>query len=589
MSIPRKSPARAATLLAGTVALMLSACGGTSASAPTITTQPADQAVVMGSTATFSVVATGSAPLSYQWSRNGTAIAGATSASYTTPATSLADTGTHYAVTVSNGAAPDATSATATLTVNPPPGTFEASATTISAGEGVILTYLFGSSESATLQEGTGTPVPVTSGGVTVVYPTETTTYTLAWTTGGHTWPIARTVTVKTYTPKHLYVVNGGSNTLSHFTVDMAGLGGPVSQRVGAGVATGTDPVHVASTPDEKFLYVANQGGNSISAYALNATTGAATPVAGSPFALPSDAAPFASVVSHSGKFLYVGCAGSIQVFAIGASGALTAAPSLKVTVTNRTKGDVLLHPSGNFLFVADAGNAVVKTYSVDAATGALAFVADAPSAGGPVGMTFDRAATHLVTRGSSTDPANNAAFNVFAVNPYTGVLASTTHFEGFGEIALWAPVAMANVRGADNGHHALAFGRQPGIDVLYDAYTGEVDQGTSLSAYWLDAGTGTFPSVNWEVGRGPVPYDPGTTAATPIYVDFWGSAGDSVFTDRGGQVLVLTSAFQNGQLAVWPVTPDGILVGGMIGDYHVDSGEPGDLPAHGVFTGTLQ
>jgi hypothetical protein len=60
------------------------------AAAPAITTPPASQSVTVGQTATFSVVATGTAPLSYQWEENGTAITGATSSSYTTAATTLA-------------------------------------------------------------------------------------------------------------------------------------------------------------------------------------------------------------------------------------------------------------------------------------------------------------------------------------------------------------------------------------------------------------------------------------------------------------------------------------------------------------------
>ncbi|TLZ35285.1 MAG: immunoglobulin domain-containing protein, partial [Gammaproteobacteria bacterium] len=59
--------------------------------APTITTQPASQTVSTGQTATFRVTATGTAPLSYQWQKNGTAIGGATAASYTTPATTASD------------------------------------------------------------------------------------------------------------------------------------------------------------------------------------------------------------------------------------------------------------------------------------------------------------------------------------------------------------------------------------------------------------------------------------------------------------------------------------------------------------------
>src|SRR2546421_62388 len=88
-----------------------------SATAPSITTQPASQTLTVGQTATFTVVATGTAPLSYQWQKNGTAITGATSATCTTPATTSADNGAQFVVVVSNVAG-NVTSNAATLTVN---------------------------------------------------------------------------------------------------------------------------------------------------------------------------------------------------------------------------------------------------------------------------------------------------------------------------------------------------------------------------------------------------------------------------------------------------------------------------------------
>src|SRR6185312_7472929 len=71
---------------------------------PSITQQPANKTVAVGQTATFSVVAAGTAPLSYQWQKGTTNIAGATSSSYTTPATTSADNNTQYRVMVSNSA-----------------------------------------------------------------------------------------------------------------------------------------------------------------------------------------------------------------------------------------------------------------------------------------------------------------------------------------------------------------------------------------------------------------------------------------------------------------------------------------------------
>ena len=84
---------------------------------PSITTQPASMAVLAGQAATFSVTATGTGTLTYQWKKSGAAISGATSSSYTAPATTIADSGAQFTVTVTNIAG-NITSNNATLTVN---------------------------------------------------------------------------------------------------------------------------------------------------------------------------------------------------------------------------------------------------------------------------------------------------------------------------------------------------------------------------------------------------------------------------------------------------------------------------------------
>ena len=85
--------------------------------APSITIEPVSQTVTTGQTATFTVVAAGTAPLSYQWRKSGTAISGATASTYTTPATTSADNGSQFTVVVSNTAG-SVTSSAATLTVS---------------------------------------------------------------------------------------------------------------------------------------------------------------------------------------------------------------------------------------------------------------------------------------------------------------------------------------------------------------------------------------------------------------------------------------------------------------------------------------
>lgn len=108
---------------------------------PQINTQPADQLAPYGYRAAFTVGADGELPLSYQWQRNGVAILGATSSTYSTPAVTLNDNGATYRCVITNPFG-SATSRAAVLTVttkqppvctisSPPPNTYYEAGDTI--------------------------------------------------------------------------------------------------------------------------------------------------------------------------------------------------------------------------------------------------------------------------------------------------------------------------------------------------------------------------------------------------------------------------------------------------------------------------
>lgn len=88
----------------------------TANSAPSITEQPVSVTVSAGQPATFSVSASGTPPLQYQWRRDGAAIAGATASTYTIQSTTAADDGAQISVVVTNNSG-SVTSTAATLTV----------------------------------------------------------------------------------------------------------------------------------------------------------------------------------------------------------------------------------------------------------------------------------------------------------------------------------------------------------------------------------------------------------------------------------------------------------------------------------------
>jgi hypothetical protein len=118
----------AVRLATTSICLALAACGGSAdappppetgpllAVPPTITQQPANLSVTAGQPASFTVAATGTAPLAYQWQRDGVDITGANATTYAIPATVLGDSSATFRAVVTNVAG-SATSNSATLTV----------------------------------------------------------------------------------------------------------------------------------------------------------------------------------------------------------------------------------------------------------------------------------------------------------------------------------------------------------------------------------------------------------------------------------------------------------------------------------------
>jgi formylglycine-generating enzyme required for sulfatase activity len=108
--------------------------------------------VTVGDPVIFTVVATGTAPLSYQWSLNNVSIPGANSDYYAIASAQVANAG-NYSVTVSNGTLPTATCVAVALTVNPV--ALAPSITTPPAGqtvtEGQSATFTVAATGSATL------------------------------------------------------------------------------------------------------------------------------------------------------------------------------------------------------------------------------------------------------------------------------------------------------------------------------------------------------------------------------------------------------------------------------------------------------
>ncbi len=189
-----------------------------------------------------------------------------------------------------------------------------------------------------------------------------------------------------------------------------------------------------------KFIYVPNLGSDDVSAYSVNATTGALTALAGSPFA--TEEGPFAMSADRQGARLFVANRGSaanpptITVFAIDATtGALTEtvdSPSeLSVAsppgANQSSVGKPNVHPSGSLGYVALGDRLYGAT--VNTTTGELTEIAGFPlTLSLTIGFgAFNGAGTFFyVPHGAGGNPGTITAYSV---NTASGVLTSIGSF----------------------------------------------------------------------------------------------------------------------------------------------------------------
>jgi hypothetical protein len=133
---------------------------------PTIVTHPAGQSLQMGQPLQLSVTASGAAPLTYQWLRNGTVLTGATTASYAVANATATDAGT-YSVLVQNALGSVYTNPATVTVTNPVPTavapaiTTQPQGRTVDAGTAVTLTVAATGTEPLAyqwLRNGTAVP-----------------------------------------------------------------------------------------------------------------------------------------------------------------------------------------------------------------------------------------------------------------------------------------------------------------------------------------------------------------------------------------------------------------------------------------------
>ncbi len=240
---------------------------------------------------------------------------------------------------------------------------------------------------------------------------------------------------------KFLFLAHANLNGIFVFTRD-ANTGALILVP-GSPFAAGANPFHVTVHPSANFLYASNSNDpmGSISAYVIDPTTGALTEIAGSPFATQAGfPGPSRLAIEPGGKFLYVGLGGSVNAnhfvaaFSIDPStGALTPVPGSPFS-TGRGSFSVAVDQSGMYLYTANAFDNTISAFAIDTGTGALSSVSGSPFTTGAVGgfpfaLALDPAGMFLYTANQGSDnisglsiDVTTGALTLISGSPFAGV-----------------------------------------------------------------------------------------------------------------------------------------------------------------------
>ena len=238
---------------------------------------------------------------------------------------------------------------------------------------------------------------------------------------------------------KVMLVANYGSGSVKSFRLEndgRIGADGSLLQHTGSSVNTNRQAAphahFIAADPGNRFALACDLGLDRVMAYRLNPTNAALEVQYGYSMAdVPPGAGARHLAFSHDGKSVYVlnemGC--SISRFSWDAKNGLlelgetiSALPSGVELKKNFTAAEILVHPSGKFVYATLRGHDSVSVFAVNKKSGQLTFVQNISSGGQmPRGLGIDPTGRWLFTGNQKSDNAVE-----FSIEAKTGKLTAT-------------------------------------------------------------------------------------------------------------------------------------------------------------------
>ncbi len=226
-------------------------------------------------------------------------------------------------------------------------------------------------------------------------------------------------------TGAHVFVANYGNGTISVFPVQANGGLGAATQTL----SPGANAHMIAPDATNRSVFVPCLGSNLVAQYRFDPGTGMLTPNTPASVPTAAGAGPRHIAFARDGRFAYVinELNSTMSAFSLdAATGRLTALQTLPTraagaTGTNTT-AEVVVHPSGTFLYGSNRGDNNIVVYAIDTTTGMLTVVEHESTQGAtPRSFAIDPTGTFLYAANAGSN-----SVHAFRIDPTTGRLSPT-------------------------------------------------------------------------------------------------------------------------------------------------------------------
>ena len=189
--------------------------------------------------------------------------------------------------------------------------------------------------------------------------------------------------TVTQAPPEYLYVANSGEGTVSAFTLNSRN--GSLTEIDGSPFASAPGAFRLAANPAGKFLYVLADTEDAVYGHKIDPATGELSDLVDSPFAVSSN--PVALKFDPSGSYLYIGHDATpdvISAYKISSrTGNLAEVPGSPIGTDSTGIFAIAIHPKGRYLYAANHDANDVSGYAIQSKTGLLTHLLGSPFAAG--------------------------------------------------------------------------------------------------------------------------------------------------------------------------------------------------------------